>query len=133
MVMKRLAILIGALPALGTVPPPATPASAAPATQATATSSRPVLTVGGTVADPASYTMSQLSALPTETVSLPLGGHTVQATGVSLDSLVTAASPVLPSAKNALLRVLVTASGTLGGPVTFALRGPDSRLGHPYA
>ena len=130
MVMKRLAILIAALPPLATVLLPATTASAAPATPATATSSRPVLTVGGTVADPASYTMSQLSALPTETVSLPLGGHTVQATGVSLDSLVTAASPVLPSAKNALLRVLVTASGPIGGPVTFALGELDSGFGH---
>ena len=94
------------------------------------TSLRPVLTVGGTVADPASYTMSQLSALPTETVSLPIGGHTVQATGVSLDSLVTLASPVLPSAKNALLRALVTASGPLGRPVTFALGELDSGFGN---
>jgi hypothetical protein len=89
-----------------------------------------VLTVSGTVADPASYTMSQLSALPSETVSLPIGGHTVQATGVSLDSLVTLASPVLPSAKNALLRALVTVSGPLGHPVTFALGELDSGFGH---
>src|ERR1700759_1184495 len=124
--MKGLAILIAALPPLATVLLPPTPASPAPATPAPAPSSRPVLTVGGTVADPASYTMSQLSALPTETVSLSLGGHTVQATGVSLDSLVTAASPVLPSAQNALLRGLVTASGPIGGPGTFPLGGLHS-------
>jgi hypothetical protein len=88
-----------------------------------------VLAVTGTVADPASYTISQLSALPTETVTLPIGGHTVQATGVSLDVLVTAASPVLPSAKNALLRVLVTVSGPAGHPVTFALGELDPSFG----
>ena len=86
--------------------------------------------MSGTVAGPASYTMSQLSALPTETVSLSLGGHTVQAAGVSLDRLVTLASPVLPSAKNAVLRVLVTASGPFGGPVTVALGGLDPGFGN---
>jgi hypothetical protein len=116
---------MSALAALAALIIPATSAAGAtlnPAvTGATAASARPVLTVSGTVADPVSYTMSQLSALPSETVSLPVGGHTVQATGVSLDSLVTLASPVLPSTKNALLRVLVTAGGPLGHPVTFAL------------
>ena len=101
MVMKRLAILIAALPALATVLLPATTASAAPATPATATSSRPVLTVGGTVADPASYTMSQLSALPTETVSLPLGGHTVQATGARVTSRANAALLTLSAGRHA--------------------------------
>jgi hypothetical protein len=42
----------------------------------------------------------------------------VQVTGVSLDSLVTIASPVLPAVKNALLRVIVTASGPFGHQVS---------------
>ena len=52
------------------------------------------LTVGGAVSDPASYTLSQLQALPAEKVRLPSpnGRGVLDATGVSLDSLVTTAS-----------------------------------------
>jgi hypothetical protein len=87
---------------------PVASASAAPAHQVP-----PALTVGGAVSDPASYTESQLAALPAETVTLPgpAGHGTVAATGVSLDLLVTTASPVLPAAKNALLRVIVCLPG----------------------
>lgn len=95
-----------------------TAASAAPARSAGT-----VLTVSGAVSDPASYTLAQLGALPTETVTLPGWDDScgVQAVGVSLDRLVTMAAPVLPSVKNALLRVIVTASGSSGHKVTFAL------------
>lgn len=83
----------------------------------------PVLAIGGAVADPASYSMSQLRALPAETVTVPGPGGAggVQVTGVSLDHLVTIASPALPAVKNALLRVIVTASGPAGRKVSFAL------------
>jgi hypothetical protein len=77
--------------------------------------------------------MSQLSALPTETVTLPgwTGSRGVQVIGVSLDRLVTLAAPVLPPAKNALLRVIVTASGPRGSAhaVSFALGELDPAFG----
>jgi len=100
---------------------PAVSASAASARQA-----QPVLTVSGAVSDPASYTLSELQALPAETVTLPGG---LDAAGVSLDALVTAASPVLPAVKNALLRVIVTATGRSGRPVSFALGELDPNFG----
>jgi len=122
MLVRRLAILGALLAALAV---PATAAGAAIAHPAS-----PVLTVGGAVSDPASYTASQLAALPTETIQLRgPGGHAVPATGVSLDLLVTMASPVLPAAKNALLRVIVTASGPFGRHVTFALGELDPNFG----
>src|SRR6202012_724867 len=71
----------------------------------------------------------QISARPAATVTLPLGGRPGQASGVSLDSLVTLAAPVLPSVKNALLRVRVTTSRPLGPPVTFALGELDPNFG----
>jgi hypothetical protein len=114
MLVRRLAVLGILLAVL------AVPASAARA--AMTHPAGPVLTVSGAVSDPASYTISQLAALPTETIQLTgPGGHAVPATGVSLDLLVTMASPVLPAAKNALLRVIVTASGPFGRHVSFAL------------
>jgi len=122
MLVRRLGVLCAVLVALAV---PATGAVAATAHQA-----RPVLTVSGAVSDPASYTASQLAALPTETIQLPgPGGQAVPATGVSLDLLVTTASPVLPAAKNALLRVIVTASGPFGGRVSFALGELDPNFG----
>jgi len=135
---RRLGTLTAALATLAALTLPATAVAAAQTTTAAPTSpaapaatqaTRPVLAVDGTVADPARYTLAQLSALPSETVTLPLGGRPVQASGVSLDSLVTLAAPVLPSVKNALLRVLVTASGPLGHPVTFALGELDPNFG----
>lgn len=92
---------------------------------------QPVLTVSGTVATPASYTLDQLAALPGETVTLPgPRGSRVAVTGVSLDALVTAAAPVLPAAKNAILRVIVTASGLRGHAVSFALGELDAGFGN---
>jgi hypothetical protein len=42
---------------------------------------------------------------------------------------VTTASPVLPAVKNALLRVIVTASGPGARPVSFALGELDANFG----
>jgi hypothetical protein len=135
MLVHRLGILVFAtalaVPATGATT--ASAQTAAPASRA-AGWSRPALTIGGTVADPAAYTMSQLRALPSQTVTVPWPGgwrgqHTVTATGVSLDGLVNTASPVLPPDKNALLRVIVTAQGPFGRQVSFALGELDPMFG----
>lgn len=91
----------------------------------------PLLIISGAVADPAAYTLSQLAALPAETAAVPgPGGHgMIRATGVSLDQLVTAASPVLPAFKNALLRVVVTAKGP-GRAESFAQGELDPGFGN---
>src|SRR5262249_34468367 len=91
---------------------------------------------GGTVSTPATYSLSQLQALPQSTFSVTRpwwwGSHTDPDQGVSLEALVNAAQPTLPSAKNALLRVTVTVSSELSGSVTFALGELDSGFGnHP--
>jgi len=123
MLVRRLGVLCAVLVALSV---PATGAVAA-----TAHPARPVLTVSGAVSVPASYTASQLAALPVETIQLKgPGGHTIPATGVSLDLLVTTASPMLPTAKNALLRVIVTASGPFGLRVSFALGELNPNFGN---
>ena len=49
---------------------------------------------------------------------------------MSLDHLVTIASPVLPAVKNALLRVIVTATGPAGRQVSFALGELDPGFGN---
>src|SRR5215469_2044624 len=118
MLSRRLAMLAATLLALSVPVASASAAQARPARLAP-----PALTVSGTVADPASYTLGQLAALPAESVQVPDGRGTVTVTGVPLDLLVTTAAPVLPAVKNALLRVIVTASGTdrAGRPVSFAL------------
>jgi len=125
---RQLGMLAAMLLALSplAVSAPAVSASAAPARQAP-----PVLTVSGAVSDPASYTLSELQALPAETVRLrSLNGQGgLDATGVSLDALVTTASPVLPAVKNPLLRVIVTANGPSGRPVSFALGELDPNFG----
>jgi hypothetical protein len=122
MLIRRIGLLAAVLAALSV---PVTGASAAMARPA-----QPVLTVSGAVSDPVSYTLSQLAALPTETVPLKgQDGRVVLATGVSLDLLVTTASPELPAAKNALLRVIVTASGPFGRQVSFALGELDPNFG----
>jgi hypothetical protein len=135
MSLRRLGILVFAAALAG---PAATAATAASAQAATAGHTAPwphaTLSVGGTVADPATYTMSQLEALPSETVTVPWSGggrghRTVTATGVSLDGLVNTASPVLPPDKNALLRVIVTAQGPFGRQVSFALGELDPMFG----
>jgi hypothetical protein len=123
MLFRWLGVLAAALTALSV---PVTVASATPAPHA-----RPALTISGAVSNPASYTPSQLGALPAEAVTLPGrdGSRGIQAVGVSLDRLVTMASPVLPSVKNALLRVIVTASGPRGHEVSFALGELDPSFG----
>jgi len=122
--LRRLGMLAATLAALSA---PVSAASASPAR-----TGGPALAVGGTVADPASYSLSQLRALPAETVTVPGpgGANGVQLTGVSLDRLVTIASPVLPAVKNALLRVIVTASGPSGHRVSFALGELDPGFGN---
>jgi hypothetical protein len=127
MLFRRLGMVTAVVAALTVPAVGASAASAAPGGVAP-----PALVVSGTVSDPASYTLSQLAALPSETVKLSLPGHlgAVQATGVSLDALVTLASPVLPAAKNALLRVIVTASGPGGHRVSFALGELDPNFGN---
>jgi hypothetical protein len=121
MLFRGLGVLAAALIVL-----PATVTAAAPPRPG-----GPALTVTGAVSAPASYTLSQLGALPTETVTLPgrRGSRGVRAVGVSLDRLVTMAAPVLPSVKNALLRVIVTASGPRGHEVSFALGELDPGFG----
>jgi len=125
MLVRRLGVVCVVLVALTA---PATGAFAAPAYPADP--ARHVLTVRGAVSNPVSYTASQLAALPIETIQLRgPGGQAIPATGVSLDLLVTTASPMLSAAKNALLRVIVTASGPSGRRVSFALGELDPNFG----
>lgn len=84
----------------------------------------PGLRVGGEVSSPATYSRSQLAALPLTTIAA------VQ--GVSLETLVDLSDPVLPSEKNAQLRVTVTVQGAFGRRVTLALGELDPNFGnHP--
>jgi hypothetical protein len=106
----------------------------APAMAATPTPPQPV-TVAGTVASPATYTLSQLQALPqtTFTVTIPTRWGTITQTdeGVSLETIVNDSAPVLPSDKNALLRIVVTVGGD-HMQRTFALGELDASFGnHP--
>jgi hypothetical protein len=97
----------------------------------------PTVTVSGAVASPASYSRSALAALPQTTFSAtePAGwGRTRTETdqGVSLETLVDTSAPELPSAKNALLRVIITVQGRFGTQRTFALGELDASFGnHP--
>jgi hypothetical protein len=96
----------------------------------------PAVTVGGTVATPMTYSLSQLQPLETTfTVTRPsLWGHprTVTEQGASVETLVNAADPTLPSAKNAQLRETITVGNTFGQSVTFAWGELDSNFGnHP--
>jgi hypothetical protein len=78
------------------------------------------------------YTVSQLRALPQTTaqVTRPRFGTTT-VTGVLLETLVKASNPVLPAAKNALLRVTVSLLGGRGSE-TVALGELDPNFGnHP--
>jgi hypothetical protein len=91
------------------------------------------LSVDGAVAAPASYTLDDLAALPqtTEAVSTP-GPHGPVLhvdEGVTLETLVTLASPTLPVAKNALLRIVVTVTGD-DATRTFALGELDPNFGN---
>ena len=125
MLFRRLGMLAAALAA---VPVLLTAAEPAVTASASARPASTVLSVTGAVADPAAYTLAGLRALPDETVTLP-GPAKVQVTGVSLDHLVMLAAPVLPAAKNALLRVVITASGWHGHQVSFALGELDPGFG----
>lgn len=93
------------------------------------------LSVGGAVTTPSTYSVDQLDALPQTTfpVVQRWGSRSPTDQGVSLDYLVTTATPTLPpNTKNALLRVTVTVSGRWGRSVTFALGELDQNFGnHP--
>lgn len=93
------------------------------------------LSVDGAVSAPATYSLAQLEALPQTEVQAPAilpGGRTRAQDGVSLEALVNLAHPVLPNAKNALLRVTVTVTDAVGRTVTFALGELDPNFGdHP--
>src|SRR5215471_10602967 len=98
--------------------------------------SGPALRVAGAVAAPSAYSMGQLSALATTTVQVVERDGRHQAThterAASVEGLVQAAQPVLPGAKNAMLRATVTALARDSGPVTFALGELDANFGdHP--
>jgi hypothetical protein len=74
-----------------------------------------LVSVDGAVTSPTTYTAAELASLPQSTAVFSTPGqrgrnqHTGQ--GVDLEELVTLASPLLPSAKNPLLRVVVTVTG----------------------
>jgi len=111
-------------------------ATAAMAPTGAAAFSGPALRVVGNVAAPNAYSMGQLSALATTTVQVVERDHRHQVThterAVSVEGLVQAAHPVLPQAKNAMLRVTATAASRGAEPVTFALGELDANFGnHP--
>ncbi len=94
------------------------------------------VSVGGAVATPATYSEAQLGALPQSTFTVTQHEwwrtRTHSDTGVSVEDLVNAAAPTLPSAKNAILRVTVTVTGAFGRSVTLALGELDPSFGsHP--
>jgi hypothetical protein len=98
----------------------------------------PSVSVGGAVATPSTYSLSQLGGLPQTTFTITrhswFGSRTYMGTGVSLETLVNDAVPtqLTPAPKNALLRVTVTVSSRRAGSVTFALGELDSGFGnHP--
>jgi hypothetical protein len=92
------------------------------------------VSVTGAVTTPATYSKAQLAAMPQTTFTVTRhGGGPVSATGVSLESLVTAAQPnVDPTIKNGLLRVTISVSARVGAPVTFGEGELDPSFGnHP--
>lgn len=96
----------------------------------------PTVSVGGAVTTPTTYSTPQLGTLPqtTFTVTRHVWWRTQTLTdqGVPLEDLVNDAAPVLPSAKNAALRVTVTVAGRFGRSVTLALGELDPSFGnHP--
>lgn len=106
----------------------------APTASATTDRGTPSVTVAGAVATPATYTPDQLAALGQ--VTLPdlrnpfRSGREV--TGTSLQSVVAASAPILPTAKNAQLRVTLTVSGRGHHPVALTLGELDPNNGnHP--
>ena len=94
------------------------------------------VSVGGAVTTPATYSEAQLGAMPQTTFTVTehewWRTRTHSDTGVSVEDLVNAAAPTLPSAKNAMLRVTVTVAGAFGRSVTLALGELDPSFGdHP--
>lgn len=106
-----------------------------PALASAASSARPVLAVGGEVTTPTTYTAAALARLPQTTATLAFGSGQIKVTGVSLETLVTAAGiayPALVNTKNELLRVTVTVRGAGHREVTFAVGELDPSFGsHP--
>jgi hypothetical protein len=96
----------------------------------------PVLSVGGEVTSPATYTAAQLAKLPQTTATVTVGFGHVTDTGVLLETLVSDAGPAYPASllntKNELLRLTATVRGAGGREVTFAVGELDSSFGnHP--
>jgi hypothetical protein len=95
--------------------------------------------IGGAVTTPATYSLSQLEALPLTHTTFQVtrrswwGTSTETDQGLSLEDLVNLAGPTLPNAKNASLRVTVTVAGPWQGPVTFALGELDPSFGNHSA
>jgi hypothetical protein len=107
-----------------------------PALASEANGSGPVLSVGGEVTSPATYTAAQLAKLPQTSATLTVGLRHVTVTGVSLETLVSDATPAYPASllntKNELLRVTVTVRGAGHRELTFAVGELDSNFGnHP--
>ncbi len=100
-----------------------------------AKTAQPTVTVNGEVAEPATYSITQLGTLPQTTATVTEGVHQYTDTGVLLETLVKDAEPAYPASllntKNELLRVTATVYGS-GGPVTFAVGELDPSFGdHP--
>jgi hypothetical protein len=95
------------------------------------------VSVGGAVTPPATYSKAQLGALVQSTFTVTRRewrrSRTHMDTGVSVEDLVNAAAPTLPSAKNAMLRVTVTVAGAFGRSVTLALGELDPSFGNDPA
>jgi hypothetical protein len=106
-----------------------------PALASEADGAWPVLSVGGEVTSPATYTATELGSLPQTTATLTVGDRQVKVTGVLLETLVTDAGPAYPAlvnTKNELLRVTVTVRGAGHREVTFAVGELDPAFGnHP--
>ena len=75
--------------------PPAVAGTAAPALASEAHGAQPVLSVGGEVTTPATFTAAALAKLPQTTGTLTVGNRPVKVTGVLLETLVTDAGPGL--------------------------------------
>jgi hypothetical protein len=101
--------------------------SAAPASIA---SSSRALTVDGAVSAPASYTPTELAALPQTTLPVARRHAPATVTGVSLQDLVQLSAPLLPDAKNALLRVTITISTAGHRKLSLALGELDPSFGN---
>jgi hypothetical protein len=107
-----------------------------PALASQASRPGPVLSVGGEVTSPATYTAAQLATLPQTTATVTVGFGHVTDTGVLLETLVSDAGPAYPASllntKNELLRVTVTVRGAGHREVTFAVGELDPSFGdHP--